>query len=140
MSARPAAAETLELRKELLHLRATADRIELLEALGDLHQHTAPLAGAARRLTGAARLLSGFGGGRTGWVVRIARTLIRHPWASSLLAATFSRVRRRRLPLLGVVASAAIALGVWWARRSRDAAPDFGDAPGPGPARHPDLD
>jgi hypothetical protein len=130
MSARPPPPETLVLRKELLHLRAAADRIELLEAIGDLQQHAAPLAGAARRLSSAARFLSGSGGGRVGWAIRIARTLVRHPWATSLMAATFSRVRRRRLPLLGIVASTALALGVWWVRRDRSvspsAPPEFG--------------
>jgi hypothetical protein len=128
MSARPstAAGDALELRKEMLQLRAGAERLELLAAIDGLAARVAPWAGAARRATHAAQLLSGRDQGRAGWVLALVRTEIRHPWVTSLAAAAFSRLRgsrrRRSVGAAGIAGvGVALGLGLLWSRLRRRA-------------------
>jgi len=117
------------LRKEMLRLRAASERLELADAASQLRDRIEPFAGAARGATRVAQFLAP-GRGAAHWLPRAVHVALRHPWAASLLAAGFARLRRGHGALrvgvglgLGVMAGVA---ALWLGRRRR--------APADGPA------
>lgn len=95
----------LRLRMEMLRLRASLERAELVAALGEVRA-------GARRMQGLAALAARFGAAMTGggWAGALASAVGERPWLGALLLGVVRGVRRHPRLLLGAAAAAVIAM------------------------------
>ena len=105
-----------QLRMEMLRMRASVERAELVSAVRDLR-------GGAERLRSLSNLAGGIGAAvtaRSGWIGLVA-ALVRKPWAAAFALGAVRALKRKPL-LAAAVVSMAAALGVGFSRMQRESA------------------
>jgi hypothetical protein len=99
--------QTLQLRFELLRLRAQIEREELAAAVRDLRASTRQL----RRIGAVAGQVGSVASGRSGgWLSAVAGALLERPWLASLAVTVLRAVRRHPAVAFGLALAAVAAL------------------------------
>lgn len=122
--------ETLQLRFELLRVRAQIEREELAAAVRDLRSSTRQL----RRIGAvASQVRSATTGRGGGWLGVVTGALLQRPWLASLAVTVLRSVRRHPALAFGLALAAVAALR-WGARASpADTAAAAPEPTAPGP-------
>lgn len=98
--------QNLELRMEMLRMRASVERAEVAASLRDLRGST----GRLRSFASVAGGVSAAVASRSGWMGLLASSVTGRPWLAALALGAVRALKRK--PLLATVAIGAVTIGM----------------------------